>query len=243
MKITKRQLKRIIVETMIQPSSIVSEVLNDPEVPAQIKRLISNENPEQGFELLSVLFPKYKDVAERYKKENEEKYYIRPHYAGRKEDFTEKEYFQQTDLNNLLAREEERIEREPIVKLLRKELFNGNKRLIMRGVYGGFNDSPFNTKKYFSDHDYLSKKDIVIAELVYLAEGLGDIAQQVETEYEKASKLAERLNVNLVKIEKYNKTKLDKDIGIPLAIAIAPGKFDSFSIFIVFEKSRPLMSV
>ena len=67
MKITRRQLRRLITETMITPSTnIIRQVLNDPEVDERLKVILRSDDEEaiaQALDLLTTVYPdKYGDL-------------------------------------------------------------------------------------------------------------------------------------------------------------------------------------
>jgi len=61
MKITRKQLRRLIMETMITPStSIIKQILDDTEVDEKIKAILRSDDEErinQALNLMSVLYP------------------------------------------------------------------------------------------------------------------------------------------------------------------------------------------
>jgi len=62
MRITRRQLRRSIIETMISPSNLIDQILNDPQVDDGIKNMLRFDDIEshrQGLELAGLLYPEY----------------------------------------------------------------------------------------------------------------------------------------------------------------------------------------
>lgn len=61
MKITKKQLRRLIIETMITPSTdIIRQVLDDPEVDERLKAILRRDTDEdiaQALDLLTTIYP------------------------------------------------------------------------------------------------------------------------------------------------------------------------------------------
>tara|TARA_B100000214_G_scaffold374242_1_gene356450 strand:+ start:647 stop:1510 length:864 start_codon:yes stop_codon:yes gene_type:complete len=79
MKITRKQLRRLITETMITPytdqaqAAYIQKILDDPQVDDGLKELLASDDEEtvrQGLDLLSTLYPEdyeYADVADTYR--------------------------------------------------------------------------------------------------------------------------------------------------------------------------------
>ena len=61
MKLTRRYLRRLIIETMTLPSvDVINQILDDPEVDEKLKVLLGSDDEENiamGFNLLSTIYP------------------------------------------------------------------------------------------------------------------------------------------------------------------------------------------
>ena len=61
MKITRKELKQLIQESMYSPSTIIDDALNDPVVDDKIKKLLQHPKAKRmGIKMLQNLYPRYK---------------------------------------------------------------------------------------------------------------------------------------------------------------------------------------
>lgn len=61
MKLTRKQLRALIQESMYSPNTIVNDALNDPNVNEKIKGLLQHPKTERmGIQILQNLYPQYK---------------------------------------------------------------------------------------------------------------------------------------------------------------------------------------
>jgi len=64
MKFTRRQLRKLIIETMISPTDLSDRLLADPQIDRRIKRLLSHPDEEEqvrALELVASMYPQYED--------------------------------------------------------------------------------------------------------------------------------------------------------------------------------------
>ena len=64
MRVTRSQLRRLILETMISPTDLADRLLADPQVDQNIKDLLSHPDEEEqvaALELAATLYPQYED--------------------------------------------------------------------------------------------------------------------------------------------------------------------------------------
>lgn len=236
MKITKSQLRKLILETMITPTNIVAIILDDPEVPEKIKTMIGDgsdiENVKPAIELLAQLVPRYKHMLDK--------------------DHNYQDRFERFDSDNLTAAEELRISRETIVKRLQKVLIKGTERFTAIPKVTVVNSQSAGSlylARLFPNYKSLIEKDLVIAEFDYVVPAEEEAGlDSVNYSHDHAKDIIKKYNTTLPGLEKYNRQRIEKIRGLPVAINLSSYYYrrngdGAFKIVILFEKSRPLMSV
>jgi len=64
MKLTRRQLRKLILEVMIKPSDLILTLLDDPDIDPKIKKLLSHpdiKNRKTGLELARQIYSQYEE--------------------------------------------------------------------------------------------------------------------------------------------------------------------------------------